>query len=297
MERRDLNDYAYFVAIVAHGGFSAASRALHEPKSKLSRRIADLENRLGTRLIERSSRRFRVTDLGRAFYERCRTMLDEAEAAEAIISVAQTEPSGVVRFSCPTGMVAVISHLMTDFLDRHPRVRLQLLAVDRAVDLIEERIDLALRVRLTLTSDAALTMRTLGRSVRVLVAHPRVAARIKNLHDLGTASLLTTSDEAADCIWPLMNAHGETHEIRQMPRFGSQDMSMVRDATLAGLGVAWLPDHFVREALEKGLLLQVLPDWTGPEGIVHLVFTTRRGLPSAVRAFIDHLAAGFPKRF
>ncbi|MCH4023339.1 MAG: LysR substrate-binding domain-containing protein [Acetobacter sp.] len=154
-----------------------------------------------------------------------------------------------------------------------------------------------MRVRLTLTSDAALTMRTLGRSVRVLVAHPRVAARIKNLHDLGTASLLTTSDEAADCIWPLMNAHGETHEIRQMPRFGSQDMSMVRDAALAGLGVAWLPDHFVREALENGLLVQVLPDWTGPEGIVHLVFTTRRGLPSAVRAFIDHLAAGFPKRF
>lgn len=296
MERRDLNDYAYFVAVATHGGFSAASRALHEPKSKLSRRIADLESRLGTRLIERSSRRFRVTDLGRAFYERCRTMLDEAEAAEAVISAAQAEPAGVVRFSCPTGMVAVIGHLMTGFLDRHPKVRLQLLAVDRPVDLIEERIDLALRVRLALTSDAALTMRTLGRSTRVLVAHPRVAASIRTLHDLGSASLLTTSDEATDCIWPLMNTHGETHEIRRMPRFGSQDMGIVRDAAIAGLGVAWLPDHFVREPLEKGLVVQVLPEWTGPEGIVHLVFTTRRGLPSAVRAFIDHLAAGFPKR-
>ncbi|MBS1078940.1 LysR family transcriptional regulator, partial [Gluconobacter kondonii] len=188
MERRDLNDYAYFVAVVAHGGFSAASRALYEPKSKLSRRIADLESRLGTRLIERSSRRFRVTDLGRAFYER----------------------AGVVRFSCPTGMVAVIGPLITGFLDRHPKVRLQLLAVDRAVDLIEERIDLALRVRLALTSDAALTMRTLGRSTRVLVAHPRVAVSIRNLHDLETASLLTTSDEATECIWLLINTHGET---------------------------------------------------------------------------------------
>ncbi|MDE7540549.1 LysR family transcriptional regulator [Gluconobacter sphaericus] len=296
MERRDLNDYAYFVAVVAHGGFSAASRVLREPKSKLSRRITDLESRLGTRLIERSSRRFRVTDLGRIFYERCRTMLDEAEAAEAIISAAQAEPAGVVRFSCPTGMVAVIGHLMTGFLDRYPKVRLQLLAVDRAVDLIEERIDLALRVRLALTSDAALTMRTLGRSTRVLVAHPRVAASIRNLQDLESASLLTTSDEATDCIWPLINHHGETHEIRRMPRFGSQDMGIVRDAAIAGLGVAWLPDHFVREPLEKGLVVQVLPDWRGAEGIVHLVFTTRRGLPSAVRAFIDYLAAGFPKR-
>nr|WP_199897512.1 LysR substrate-binding domain-containing protein [Acetobacter persici] len=127
-------------------------------------------------------------------------MLDEAEAAEAIISVAQAEPAGVVRFSCPTGMVAVISHLMTGFLDRHPKVRLQLLAVDRPVELIEERIDLALRVRLALTSDAALTMRTLGRSTRVLVAHPRVAASIRSLYDLGRAPLLTTSDEATDCI-------------------------------------------------------------------------------------------------
>ncbi|OUJ16090.1 LysR substrate-binding domain-containing protein [Acetobacter sp. DsW_063] len=296
MERRDLNDHAYFVSVVTHGGFSAASRALHEPKSKLSRRISDLETRLGARLIERSSRRFRVTELGQAFYERCRLMLDEADAAEAIISAAQAEPAGIVRFSCPTGMVSVIGDLITGFLSRYPKVRLQLLAVDRPVDLVKERIDLALRVRLALTSDAAMTMRTLGRSVRVLVAHPRVAAGIGVLSDLATAPLLTTSDEAAGCVWPLMNENGETHEIRRTPRFGSQDMTMVRDAAIAGLGVAWLPDHFVREALDDGCLVSVLPEWTGPNGIVHLVFTTRRGLPSAVRAFIDHLAAGFPKR-
>ncbi|MBO1360823.1 LysR family transcriptional regulator [Acetobacter sacchari] len=296
MERRDLNDHAYFVSVVTHGGFSAASRALHEPKSKLSRRISDLETRLGARLIERSSRRFRITELGQAFYERCRLMLDEADAAEAIISAAQAEPAGIVRFSCPTGMVSVIGDLITGFLSRYPKVRLQLLAVDRPVDLVKERIDLALRVRLALTSDAAMTMRTLGRSVRVLVAHPRVAAGIRALSDLATAPLLTTSDEVTDCVWPLMNENGETHEIRRTPRFGSQDMTMVRDAAIAGLGVAWLPDHFVREALVDGCLVPVLPEWTGPNGIVHLVFTTRRGLPSAVRAFIDHLAAGFPKR-
>lgn len=155
---------------------------------------------------------------------------------------------------------------------------------------------MALRVRLALTSDAALTMRTLGRSKRILVAHPHVAAGIQALSDLARASLLTTGDEANDCVWPLVNAHGETHEIRQTPRFGSHDMVAVRAAATAGLGVAWLPDHLCRAFLSDGRLVQILPEWSGPDGIVHLVFTTRRGLPSAVRAFIDHLAVGFPKR-
>ncbi|MBB2198711.1 LysR family transcriptional regulator [Gluconacetobacter sp. 1c LMG 22058] len=295
MHRRDLNDHVYFVAVVAHGGFSAAARVLREPKSKLSRRIADLESRLGARLIERSSRRFRVTELGRAFYERCRAMLDEADAAEALVSAAQAEPTGVIRFSCPTGMVTVITGLITGFLARHPKVRLQLIASDRPVDLIEERIDVALRVRLALTSDAALTMRSLGHSVRIMVAHPRIAMHVAALADLATAPLLTTSDEAVDCIWPLVNAQGETYEVRRTPRLGSHDMVAMREAAIAGLGVAWLPDHLCQEAIDSGQLVQVLPEWTGREGIVHLVFTTRRGLPSAVRAFIDHLAAGFPK--
>jgi len=295
MRRRDLNDHGYFVAVVAHGGFSAAARVLGEPKSKLSRRIAELEGRLGARLVERSSRRFRVTELGSAFYERCRAMFDEADAAEAIVSRAQAEPAGVIRFSCPTGMVTVLSSLITNFLAAHPKVRLQLVATDRPVDLIEERIDVALRVRLALTSDAALTMRSLGQSVRIMVAHPRMAAGIASLPDLAAAPILTTSDEAVDCVWPLVNARGETVELRRTPRFGSHDMVAVRDAAAAGLGVAWLPDHLCWDAVVAGRLVRVLPEWAGRPGIVHLVFTTRRGLPSAVRAFIDHLAAGFPQ--
>lgn len=163
--RADLNDFAYFAEVVRHGGFAAAGRALHEPKSKLSRRIAGLEERLGLRLIERTSRRFRVTDTGQAFYERCRAMLDEAEQAEALVMRAQAEPYGRIRFSCPTGMVGPVSDLITSFLTRYPKVRLQLVATDRAVDIIGERIDLALRVRVDLTTDAELTVRSLGRSV------------------------------------------------------------------------------------------------------------------------------------
>ncbi len=293
--RIDLNDYAYFAQVVAHGGFAAAGRALREPKSKLSRRVAGLEERLGLRLIERSSRRFRVTDTGLAFYERCRAILVEAEQAEALVLEAQAEPHGRIRFSCPTGMVEPLSGLMSAFLARHPKVRLQLVATDRAVDLIEERIDLALRVRAALTSDAALTMRSLGRSTRILVACPELAGRIKQVEQLANLPTLATDDTADDLEWRLETADGRKHVTRIAPRMGCTDMAAVRNAAIDGLGIARLPDHICREALLAGKLVHVLPDWRGLQGIVHLVFTTRRGLSPAVRALIDHLAAGFPR--
>src|SRR5579864_5862418 len=112
----DLNDYVYFAEVVAHGGFAAAGRALHQPKSKLSRRVAGLEARLGVRLIERSTRRFRVTELGQAFYERCRAIMLQAEDAEVVVAEALAEPHGRVRFSCPTGLVETLSPSMPGFL-------------------------------------------------------------------------------------------------------------------------------------------------------------------------------------
>src|SRR3954453_17995785 len=147
---QDLNDYALFAAVILHGGFASAGRAVGMPKSTLSRRIATLEARLGIRLIERSSRRFRVTEIGQAFNDRCRAMLAEAEQAEALVVQAQSEPQGQVRFSCPHGLVEVLSSGLPAFLARYPKVRLQVIATDRAVDLIAERIDLALRVRIEL---------------------------------------------------------------------------------------------------------------------------------------------------
>jgi len=261
--RIDLNDYAYFAEVVAHGGFAAAGRALREPKSKLSRRIAGLEDRLGLRLIERSSRRFRVTDTGQAFYERCRAILVEAEQAEALVAQAQAEPHGRIRFSCPTGMVAPISALMSSFLLRFPKVRLQLMATDRSVDLIEERIDLALRVRTSLTSDAALTMRSLGASIRILVASPQLASQVASIEHLNTFPALSTDHASDDFEWHLEAEGGRKHVVRVQPRMGCEDMATVRDAAINGLGIALLPDHVCREALEAGKLVRVLPAWGG----------------------------------
>jgi DNA-binding transcriptional LysR family regulator len=216
--RTDLNDLAYYAEVVAHGGFAAAGRALREPKSKLSRRIAGLEERLGLRLIERSSRRFRVTDTGQAFYERCRAMLAEAEQAEALVVQAQAEPHGRIRFSCPTGMIEPIAGLIASFLARYPTVRLQLVATDRAVDLIEERIDLALRVRTALTSDAALTMRSLGSSTRILVTAPQLASRIADVAGLLALPVLSTSETADEIEWHLEADDGQAHVVRRDAR-------------------------------------------------------------------------------
>jgi DNA-binding transcriptional LysR family regulator len=291
----DLNDYAFFAEVVKHGGFAPAGRALRMPKSKLSRRIAGLEARLGVRLIERSSRRFRVTDLGQGFYARCRAMLEEAEQAEALLAQAQSEPQGRVRFSCPRGLVEVLSPSLPQFLGRYPKVRLQVIATDHPVDLIAERIDLALRVRVELTTDAALTMRTLGHSRRILVASPALANKAcqGDIATLKSLPTLASGDDAGDIDWVLTGPGGALFTLRHEPRMSCGDMAALRDAAAAGLGVALLPDHVCRADFDAGRLVPVFPAWSGQKGIVHVVFTTRRGLPPAVRAFIDHLAVVF----
>ena len=174
-------------------------------------------------------------------------------------------------------------------------MRLQLVATDRAVDLIEERIDLALRVRASLTSDAALTMRSLGTSIRILVASPQLASQVASIEQLANWPSWPQTMRSDDLEWHLEAEDGRKHVVRVQPRMGCEDMATVRDAAIDGLGIALLPDHVCREALEAGRLVRVLPAWRGVQGIVHLVFTTRRGLSPAVRALIDHLAAGFPR--
>lgn len=291
----DLNDYVLFAEVVAHGGFAAAGRALRQPKSTISRRIAALEARLGVRLIERSTRRFRVTEVGQAFHERCRTLVLDAQQADAVVAEALSEPHGLVRCSCPVGLVEALSATFQGYMARYPKVQLQIVAVDRPVDLIAERIDVAIRVRLALDTDAALTLRTLGRSTRVLVAAPTVAIRCAgwSLDRLSELPTLSPTDQIGALEWELIDGAGEARTVRHTPRLTCGDFGALRDAAAAGLGVAFLPDHVCRQDLERGRLVRVFPDWGSRPGIVHAVFTTRRGLPPAVRVLIDQLAEAF----
>ena len=172
---------------------------------------------------------------------------------------------------------------------------MRFVAVDRAVGLIDERIDVAIRVRATLVTDAALTMRTLGRSSRILVAAPSLAALCVDgdVAVLTKLPTLATTDQMGEIVWEFSGPQGEPCSIRHEPRMTCVDFQTLRDAATAGLGVALLPDHSCRSELASGSLRHVFPQWQTREGIVHLVFTTRRGLPPVVRAFIDHLAAAF----
>ncbi|MGB6326518.1 MAG: LysR substrate-binding domain-containing protein [Methylocella sp.] len=179
-----------------------------------------------------------------------------------------------------------------------PKAKLQVVAVDRAVGLIDERIDVAVRVRAALGTDAALTMRTLGRSSRILVAAPALAAACASgdVAVLSNLPTLATTDQMGDVVWDFTGPEGEPRSIRHEPRMTCVDFQALRDAAVAGLGVALLPDHACRGELASGSLTHVFPQWRTEDGIVHLVFTTRRGLPPVVRAFIDHLAGAFRHR-
>jgi DNA-binding transcriptional LysR family regulator len=170
----DLNDLRFFAAVVEHGGFSAAGRALGVPKSRLSKRIALLEERLGVRLLQRTTRRFAVTEVGERFHTHCRAMLEEAQAAQDVVDELRAEPRGIVRVSCPTSLAqTVVAHVLPDFLVQYPKVQVRILATNRRVDVINEGIDIAIRVRSKLDADAALVLRTFGQSRVLLAANPK----------------------------------------------------------------------------------------------------------------------------
>ena len=174
----DLNDLYYYVQVVEHAGFAPAGRALGMPKSRLSRRVALLEARLGVRLIQRSTRRFAVTDIGQTYYSHCKAMLVEADAAQQAIDATRAAPCGTVRMSCPVALLhTYVGNMLADFMALYPQVTVQLDASNRRVDPIAESIDLALRVRPPRLQDSDLVLRVLAERSQCLVASPELLAR------------------------------------------------------------------------------------------------------------------------
>ena len=289
----DLNDLTFFAAVVANGGFSAAGRALDLPKSRISRRVAALEQRLGVRLVERSTRRFNVTEVGQDVYRHARAALAEAEAIEEVASRLRAEPQGLVRVSCPQGADRLLAAELPRFLDRHPKLRLQIIVSNRRVDLIEEAVDVAIRVRDKLDTDADLQVRIIGRASPLLVATPAFLAtrgRPRTPAELAGYPTLSPTERPGLDRWTLVNEKGDEETVVHEPRLSSSEVSLLRQAALDGAGIAFLAEYACREPLVDGRLERVLPAWAGREGIFHLVFTSRRGLLPGVRAVIDLVA-------
>ncbi|HYG06108.1 MAG TPA: LysR family transcriptional regulator [Stenotrophomonas sp.] len=293
----DLNDLAYFVHVVEQGGFSQAGRALGMPKSKLSRRIALLESRLGVRLIQRSTRHFSVTEPGQDYYRHCKAMLDQAEAAEEAVARLRAEPRGIVRVACPVAMLhSRVGGMLAEFMLAHPKITVLLEATNRRVDVVGEGIDVAIRVRPPPLEDSDLVVRVLGTRAWCLAASPRLLAQygVPELPtDLARIPALDLAPARAAQGWELIGPNDQVAHVQALPRMVSDDMISLRTAALAGSGVVMLPRMMLAEALAAGELLQVLPQWAPRHGIIHAVFASRRGLLPAVRALIDHLVERF----
>lgn len=293
----DLNDLYYFAQVVEHRGFAPAARALGIPKSKLSRHIATLEERLGVRLIQRSTRRFVVTETGQEYHRHCVAMLVEAEGAQEVIDRIVSEPSGSLQLSCPPGLLHWrVSAMLSRFMTECPQVHIYVDATSRHVDVISEGFDVALRVRLPPLGDSDLVARTLGHDEQHIVASPTLIARMPAVttpHDLSRWPSLDYGPLQRRRVWTLDGPEAATVEIPLEPRLITDDMSTLRDAALAGIGVALLPRLGIHDDISQGRLKALLPDWHARGGIIQAVFPSRRGLIPAVRRLIDFLAAEF----
>lgn len=295
---RDLNDLYYFVQVVDHGGFAPAGRALGIPKSKLSRRIALLEQRLGTRLIQRSTRRFTVTEAGRAYYERCRAMLVEADAADEVIAMNQAAPRGIVRVTCPVALLeASVGDMFAAYLVRYPQVELHVDATDRRVDVVGEAVDIAIRVRPPPLEDSDLVLRVLADRSQCLLASPALLERCDRVPespaDLAKLPSMDLGTPQGVHAWNLLGPDAARATIRHHPRLVTRSMPTLRAAALAGVGVVQLPRMMVRDGYASGALVQILPGWEPRHEIVHAVYPSRRGQLPAVRALLDLLVAQF----
>ena len=293
----DLNDLYFYAQVVEHAGFAPAARALGVPKSKLSRRIAMLEQRLSVRLIQRSTRRFSVTEIGQEYYRRCVAMLVEAEAAQEVIDRVQSEPRGTVNLSCPVALLhARVAPMLIRFMTQCPQVKLNLEATNRRVDVIRDGFDIAMRVRFPPVDDSDLVMHTLGTSVQRIVASPDLLERGPRPRVPGDLPLLPSLDlgpSNREHAWHLEGPDGSMATVLHQPRFVTDDMAALREAALAGIGVVQLPEMLVLDDIAAARLEPILPQWRAPAGLVQAIFPSRRGLIPAVRRLVDFLAAEF----
>lgn len=293
----DLDDFYCFALVVEHGGFSAAERATDIPKSKLSRRVYNLEEHLGVRLIQRSSRHFAVTDIGMNIYRHAQVMMNAAQAAHDLVDHLSVEPRGIIKVSLPVSVAQnEFPKIIPEFLKRYPEIRLQLVVSNRRVDVINEGIDVALRVRSKIDDDPGLIVRQFERIEQHLFASQAYLNEhgdVKDPKQLTNHRILSMVDEHADQNMVLHNAQDETIKIKVNPVVMGSDLMMLMQLARQNSGIALLPDSIAEDYVKSGELVQVLPEWKAPHGVFHAVYPTRQGMLPAVRVFIDYLVEYF----
>jgi len=287
----DLNDIVVFTKVVETKSFTGAADQLGLPKSTVSRKLAQLEERLGVRLVQRTTRKLAVTEIGELYYERCARIVADVAAAEQVVMDMQATPRGRLRVTAPIDLSSrYLGEIIAAFLALHPDINIELEASDRVVDLIEEGYDLA--IRFGVLPESTLIARRVGAISTLLVASPAYLARRGTpgaIDDLDAHDRLLFMPTPRNQSWTIANADA-THEFGRPARFTSNNFGAVRDLTIAGGGIALMSDFMVAEDLRNGTLVQVLSDWTGRDSDVHAVYPARQNLPPRLALFIDHLA-------
>lgn len=290
------DDYYYFYLVVKHGGFGAASDASNITKSKLSRRILDLEAAFNVTLIQRSTRHFKVTPLGQEFFTECEKVILQAECARNVLLKQKSEPQGLVKISCPAVMMRYqIRSLLNQFLKAYPQVKIEMELTSRRVDVLHDDIDLAIRTNFQANEDSSIVVRDVIKTTHCLVASPellkgRVIQYPTKINDYPTIVLGMQKPHDQ---WQLRRLDSQEQiDIPLEPRIKSNDLAGVYYSVIDGLGIADLPYLTVEHDLAAGRLVHILPEWCSNIGTVQLVYASRKGQRLVMEKLIEHLVEG-----
>ncbi|HEV3192865.1 MAG TPA: LysR family transcriptional regulator [Polyangiaceae bacterium] len=286
----DLNEILVFTRVVQAGSFIAASKALGIPKSTVSRRVAELEERLDTRLLQRTSRKLSLTDAGRIFYDHGARIASDVDTAERAVTSLKETPSGLLRITAGPS-ARYLSPIVREYLKRYPEVRVELFTTTRNVDLVEERFDVGIRAgRLP---DSTLIAKSLGHVAWFFAATPgyfKRRGRPRSPDDLARHDVLHFGSGSDRVTIHLQR--GEEHaDVELMPRLVTTEIDLLYTAAVGGIGLALMPAYQCVEDLRAHRLEQVLRDWVAPPTPVHVVYPSRRHVSPAVKTFVDHLQA------
>ncbi len=287
----DLNDIVVFTKVVETRSFTGAAEQLGLPKSTVSRKLAQLEERLGVRLVQRTTRKLALTDIGEMYYERAARIVADLQAAEQVVMDMQQSPRGRLRVTAPIDLSALyLGRIIADFSVAHPEVYVELDGTDRVVDLIEEGFDLG--IRLGPLPESTLIAKKLGTIQSVLCAAPEYLAKHKSptaIEELDDLDKVLFTPSARTQSWTLTQGD-QTYEIARPAKFSSNNIMAVHDAVLAGLGISVLTEFVVACDLHEGRLVRLLPEWSGTPVEMNAVYPARQNLPPRLSLFLDHLA-------
>ena len=295
MNNDRLNGITTFVRAVEAGSFSLAAERMNLTRSAVGKTIARLEQRLGVLLFQRTSRKQKLTTEGQAYYERCVRALAELDTAEAELNSGRLQPQGVLRISAPKLIGRhCITPVLTTLIERYPDLQIEMIYSDRVADLIEDRLDLAVRIG-PLADSNSLVARPLGQQHQALCASPAYLARHgvpESVSALNGHRAIAYHRGGQDLVWQTLFAHtpGLTLDIR----LRLDDLHSLTDAAIAGVGLAWLPDWQLAQFIRNRQLTAVLPELQLLPTEIHVVWPQTRFLPAKTRIAIDTLLADAP---